>query len=159
MAVAQALKQRLLHKPRVIRNGIINWLPADVLVPGDIVLLEAGNAIPADLRITESVNLKIDEAALTGESHPIDKIIKRIDTDNLPVADQKNMAFRGTFVTYGRGSGVVTVTGMQTELGRIAKMLQGEKMSTPLQERMTSFGKKLSVMYCFYVLYFLLPGG
>ena len=134
------------------------WLPATELVPGDVVLLEAGNSVPADLRIIESVNLKIEEAALTGESHAIDKITQALDTDDLSVGDKKNMAFKGTFVTYGRGTGIVIATGMQTELGRIAKMLQEEESLTPLQQRMASFGKKLSVIVLFLCIVFFVAG-
>src|SRR5688572_22312284 len=145
----QALKQMAVTQARVMRNGSIAWLPATELVPGDIILLEAGNAVPADLRITESISLKIEEATLTGESHAIDKITHPLEYDDIPLGDKKNLAFKGTFVTYGRGTGVVIATGMQTELGRIAKMLQEGESLTPLQHRMAAFGKKLSVLVLF----------
>ncbi|MBP6024728.1 cation-translocating P-type ATPase [Ferruginibacter sp.] len=154
----QALKQMSVTQARLLRDGNINWLPATVLVPGDIILLEAGNAVPADVRIIESVNLKIEEAALTGESHAIDKIIDALEADDLPLGDKKNMAFKGTFVTYGRGTAVVVATGMQTELGRIAKMLQEDETLTPLQQRMASFGKKLSVLVLFLCILFFVAG-
>jgi Ca2+-transporting ATPase len=154
----QALKQMAVTQARVLRDGSSNWLPATVLVPGDVVLLEAGNAVPADVRIIESFNLKIEEAALTGESHAIDKITHSLETDDLPLGDKKNMAFKGTFVTYGRGTAVVIATGMQTELGRIAKMLQEEETLTPLQQRMASFGKKLSVLVLFLCVLFFVAG-
>ena len=154
----QALKQMSVTQARVMRDGIITWLSATVLVPGDVVLLEAGNAVPADLRIFESKNLKIEEAALTGESHAVDKIIHSLETDNLPIGDKKNLAFKGTFVTYGRGTGVVINTGMQTELGRIAKMLQEDETLTPLQQRMASFGKKLSILVLFLCVLFFIAG-
>lgn len=154
----QALKEMAVAQARVLRNGTSTWLPATALVPGDLVLLEAGNAVPADIRITESVNLKIEEAALTGESHAIDKITHPIINDHLPLGDKKNMAFKGTFVTYGRGSGVVIATGMQTELGRIAKLLQEDETLTPLQQRMASFGKKLSVLVLFLCVLFFVAG-
>ncbi len=154
----QALKQMAITQARVLRDGNITDLPATSLVPGDVVLLEAGNAVPADLRIIESKNLKIEEAALTGESHAVDKIIDSIEADNLPIGDRKNLAFKGTFVTYGRGTGVVITTGMQTELGRIAKMLQEDETLTPLQQRMASFGKKLSVLVLFLCILFFLAG-
>ena len=154
----KALKQMAITQARVIRDGSITWLSATALVPGDVVLLEAGNAVPADLRIIESKNLKIEEAALTGESHAIDKITDALEADDLPIGDKKNMAFKGTFVTYGRGTGVVTTTGMQTELGRIAKMLQEDETLTPLQQRMASFGKKLSVMVLFLCIVFFVAG-
>lgn len=154
----QALKQMAVTQARVLRDGQSNWLPATILVPGDVVLLEAGNAVPADIRIVESVNLKIEEAALTGESHAIDKIIHSLETDDLPIGDRSNLAFKGTFVTYGRGTGIVIATGMQTELGRIAKMLQEEETLTPLQQRMASFGKKLSLLVLFLCVLFFVSG-
>jgi Ca2+-transporting ATPase len=154
----QALKQMAVSQARVLRDGSSNWLPATVLVAGDVVLLEAGNAVPADVRIIESINLKIEEAALTGESHAIDKITHPLEMDDLPLGDKKNMAFKGTFVTYGRGTAVVIATGMQTELGRIAKMLQEDETLTPLQQRMASFGKKLSILVLFLCVLFFVAG-
>ena len=154
----QALKQMAVTQARVLRDGSITWLSATGLVPGDVVLLEAGNAVPADLRIVESKNLKIEEAALTGESQAVDKITDAIETDDLPIGDKKNMAFKGTFVTYGRGTGVVITTGMQTELGRIAKMLQEDETLTPLQQRMGKFGKILSLLVLFLCVLFFIAG-
>lgn len=153
-----ALKQMAISQAKVLRNGSITWLSATALVPGDVVILEAGNAVPADIRIIESINLKIEEAALTGESHAIDKITHSLEVNDLPIGDRKNMAFKGTFVTYGRGSGIVIATGMQTELGRIAKMLQGDEVLTPLQQRMASFGKKLSILVLFLCIVFFVAG-
>jgi Ca2+-transporting ATPase len=154
----QALKQMAVTQARVLRDGNITWLPATELVPGDVVLLEAGSSVPADIRIIESINLQIEEAALTGESNSIEKITQALEIDDLPVGDKKNMAFKGTFVAYGRGRGVVIATGMQTELGRIAKMLQEEETLTPLQQRMASFGKKLSVLVLFLCVLFFVAG-
>ena len=154
----QALKQLAVMQTRVLRDGNITELPAKSLVPGDIVLLEAGNAVPADLRITDSKNLKIDEAALTGESLAVEKTTDALPGDTLPVGDKKNMAFKGTYISYGRGRGVVVDTGMQTELGRIAKMLQEDETLTPLQQRMALFGKKLSVLVLFLCIIFFIAG-
>jgi Ca2+-transporting ATPase len=154
----QALKQMAVTQARVLRDGNINWFPATELVPGDVIQLEAGSAVPADVRIIESINLKIEEAALTGESQAIDKIIDSLETEDLPLGDKINMAFKGTFVTYGRGTAVVIATGMQTELGRIAKMLQEDETLTPLQQRMASFGKKLSVLVLFLCILFFVAG-
>lgn len=154
----QALKQMAVAQVKVLRDGNTAWLPATALVLGDVVLLEAGNAVPADLRIIESKSLKVEEAALTGESLAVEKTTGVLETDDLPVGDKKNMAFKGTFVTYGRGSGVVVATGMQTELGRIAKMLQEDEVATPLQQRMASFGKKLSLLVLFLCLVFFAAG-
>src|SRR5690606_26314965 len=109
-------------------------LSSTELVPGDSIFLEAGNAVPADVRIIKSHNLKIEEASLTGESMAIDKISDKLEVDDLPLGDKKNMAFKGTFVTYGRGNGLVVATGMETELGHIAKMLQEKETLTPLQQ-------------------------
>jgi len=154
----KALKQMAVTQARVLRDGNTIWLPATELVPGDVVLLEAGNAVPADLRIIESVNLKVEEAALSGESHAIDKITHSLEVDDLPLGDKTNMAFKGTFVTYGRGTAVVIATGMQTELGRIARMLQEDETLTPLQQRMASFGKKLSILVLFLCILFFVAG-
>jgi P-type Ca2+ transporter type 2C len=154
----QALKQMAVTQAKVLRDGSIVWLPATALVPGDVIILEAGNAVPADVRIIESINLKIEEAALTGESHAIDKISHSLEVDDLPLGDKKNMAFKGTFVTYGRGTAVVVATGMQTELGRIARLLQEDETLTPLQQRMASFGKKLSVLVLFLCILFFVAG-
>jgi len=153
-----ALKKMAVADAKVLRDGNIHWLPSTQLVPGDVVLLEAGNAVPADIRIIESVNLKIEEAALTGESNAVDKISSELNVDDLPIGDRKNIAFKGTFVTYGRGRGVVIETGMQTELGRIAKMLQGEDVLTPLQQRMAEFGKKLSLLVLLLCVLFFVSG-
>jgi len=142
----QALKKMATIQAKVIRDGNPGWLDASMLVPGDLVILEAGNAVPADVRIIESHNLQIEEAALTGESHAVEKISSSIGLEDIPLGDRKNMAYKGTFVTYGRGNGIVIATGMQTELGRIAALLQGREPLTPLQQRMASFGKKLSVL-------------
>lgn len=154
----QALKKMTATFTKVSREGITRFIDSRELVPGDVVLLEAGNAIPADLRIIDSVNLKVDEAALTGESHAVDKITQSIEVSDLSIGDRRNMAYKGTFVTYGRGSGIVVATGMQTELGTIAKMLQGREVLTPLQQRMAAFGKKLSVLVLFLCLVFFTAG-
>ena len=154
----QALKSMAVTQAKVLRNKQITDMPAPLLVTGDIVLLEAGNAVPADLRIIESVNLKVDESALTGESFAVDKIHEVIEEDKLPLGDQKNMAFKGTHVTYGRGKGLVVATGMQTQLGHIASLLQQKEGLTPLQVRMASFGKKLSIMVLLLCVLFFVAG-
>jgi len=153
-----ALKKMAATQAKALRNQHITWLPAIQLVPGDVVILEAGDAVPADMRMIESVNLKIEEASLTGESYAIDKITQALEIDDLPVGDRKNMAFKGTFVTYGRGMGIIVATGMQTELGRIAKMLQQDGTLTPLQQRLASFGKKLSALVLLLCILFFTVG-
>ena len=154
----EALKQMSIVQSQVIRDKNIATLPATELVPGDIVVLEAGNAVPADVRIIESNNLKIEEAALTGESIAVDKITDVLEENDLPIGDMKNLAFKGTFVANGRGKGIVIATGMKTELGRIAKMLQESDSLTPLQQRMASFGKKLSVLVLILCILFFIAG-
>jgi Ca2+-transporting ATPase len=141
-----ALKSMAAPFATVLRDGNPVNIPASQLVPGDIVLLEAGKIVPADLRLIESAQLKIEEAALTGESVPVEKHTEPLHDEHLPLGDRKNMAYKGTFVTYGRGKGIVVATGMDTELGRIATMLQQEEeVKTPLQKRLASFGKRLAI--------------
>lgn len=116
------------------------------LVPGDIVRLEAGNVIPADIRFTEVHSLKVDESALTGESENTDKTDQVLKDQILPLGDQSNMGFKGTFVTSGHGTAIVVSTGMKTELGHIASMIQEAENTTPLQKRLAAFGKRLSII-------------
>jgi Ca2+-transporting ATPase len=141
-----ALKKMAAPSAAVIRDGMPANIAASEVVPGDIAILEAGNVVPADMRLTEAAQLKIEEAALTGESIPIDKHARPLHDDTLPLGDRKNMAYKGTMASYGRGSGIVIATGMETELGRIAAMLQEEEeVKTPLQKRLVVFGKKLAL--------------
>ncbi|KAA3656851.1 MAG: cation-translocating P-type ATPase, partial [Chloroflexi bacterium] len=141
-----ALKRLAVPIVRVRRQGDLREMSAKELVPGDVVLLEAGNAIPADLRLVESVNLRIQEAALTGESEPVEKHTDPLRGENISLGDRRNMAYLGTVVTYGRGTAVVTTTGMDTELGKIATLLQTvESGMTPLQQRLDQVGKQLAI--------------
>ena len=141
-----ALKKLASPDARVLRDGEHTSVPAYNLVPGDIVFLEAGNFIPADLRLLEAVNLRVEEASLTGESLPVQKNAATVLEKNVPLGDRKNTAFMGTLVNYGRGRGVVTSTGMRTQLGLIATMLQNvETEETPLQRRLDQLGRSLSI--------------
>ena len=138
------LREMAAPEANVLRGGHRINIPAPQLVPGDIVFLEAGNFVPADLRLIDAVNLRIDESALTGESVPASKDAKTILQPNAALGDRKNTAFMGTVVTYGRGKGIVVSTGMHTQIGMIAEMLQGvEQEQTPLQRRLDQLGKVL----------------
>ena len=140
-----ALKQLAVPLVRVRRNGDLIELPARDVVPGDIIVLEAGNLLPADVRLVESINLRIQEAALTGESEPVEKETAALDRPNLPLGDRRNMGYMGTVVTYGRGTGVVVETGMETELGKIANLIQAVPPEiTPLQRQLDTVGKTLA---------------
>ncbi len=141
-----ALRRMGAPHARVLRDGEVRDVAARELVPGDLVLLEAGNIVPADLRLVEAARLKIQEATLTGESHPVDKQVLPISEDDTALGDRTNMAYKGTVVTYGRGRGIVAATGMSTELGRIAALIQqATEGQTPLQRRLAHFGRRLAV--------------
>jgi Ca2+-transporting ATPase len=139
-----ALKKMSITHTQVIRNGEAVMVTSTELVPGDLVVLEAGNVVPADMRLTETHALKVDESSLTGESVAVDKKSKTLADEDIPLGDRMNMAYKGTLVTNGRAKGIVITTGMKTELGKIAGMLQEKQLVTPLQQRMTKFGKNLS---------------
>lgn len=139
-----ALKKMAAQNSRVLRAGKKLTIPTSEIVPGDLVLLEAGVVVPADMRLVETHSLRIEESSLTGESLPVDKNTKVIAESDPPLGDRFNLVYKGTMVTNGRATGVVTGTGMNTEIGKIAKMLQEEESATPLQLRMEDFGKKLS---------------
>ncbi len=142
----EALQKLSDHASKVIRNGKLEIVASKLLVPGDIVVLETGDYIPADLRIIEAVNLKSQEAALTGESVPVEKQIETIKDEKIGIGDRTNMLFSSSLVTYGRGKGIVVNTGMNTEVGKIASMLENtEETITPLQEKLNSLGKTLGV--------------
>jgi Ca2+-transporting ATPase len=141
-----ALKKLSAPMAKVLRDGHIRQLPAQELVPGDIIILEAGDFVPADCRLIEAVNLKVEEATLTGESVPVEKT-KETFHEELPLAERKNLVFMGTVVTYGRGKAIVTQTGMTTEIGKIADMIrEAIPESTPLQEKLEEFGKYLGTL-------------
>jgi P-type Ca2+ transporter type 2C len=143
----QALQKMAAPSANVIRNSRARSIAAAEVVPGDILVLEAGGIVPADLRLTESAQLRTDEAALTGESHPIEKTTMPLRDEDLPLGDRGNMAYSGTFVSHGRGRGVVVATGIETEFGRIAAMLQAtEAVETPLQRRLAQFGRQLAII-------------
>lgn len=141
-----ALRRLAAPQARVQRAGRLLSVPASELVPGDRLLLEAGNVVPADLRLIEVNQLRTDEAALTGESQPVDKQEAALSEAELSLGDRRNMAYRGTQVVHGRAAGLVVATGMATELGRIAALLQQQlTLKTPLQQRLTRFGQRLAL--------------
>lgn len=142
----EALQKLSDHASKVIRNGNIQVVPARELVPGDIVVLDTGDYIPADLRIIEEANLKSQESSLTGESVPVEKTAEVIDDTEIGIGDRKNMLFSSSLVTYGRGKGIVVETGMTTEVGKIAGMINStEKQETPLQQKLNKLGKTLGI--------------
>ena len=140
----EALKKMSSPKAVVRRGGKQREIEAPHIVPGDVVLLEAGRVVPCDLRLVEAANLKVEESALTGESAPVEKVADAVlDDGQSALGDQLNMAFSGTTVTYGRGVGIAVATGMHTQIGRIAEMLGEHEETTPLQQQLASFGRRL----------------
>lgn len=143
----EALKELASPLSKVLRDGAISEVNTRELVPGDIVILETGAVIPADIRLTEAINLKIQESSLTGESVPVDKVTNALTGDDIPLGDRKNMAFSSGMVTYGRGRGVVAATGMHTEVGKIADMLQhAGETETPMSKRLNQLGRLLGIV-------------
>lgn len=142
----EALQKLSDHASKVIRNENMEVVPSKELVPGDIVVLDTGDYIPADLRIIEAVNLKTQESSLTGESVPVEKTSEIIEEQEIGIGDRKNMLFSSSLVTYGRGKGIVVETGMTTEVGKIAGMINStEKQETPLQQKLDKLGKTLGI--------------
>ncbi len=143
----KALREMASPHAKVLRGGQVVEIASSEVVPGDVVVLDAGDYIPADLRLIESVNLKIDEAALTGESVPVEKDAKAILPEDASLGDRINCAYMGTVITYGRGKGIITETGMKTQMGNIANMLnESEDEATPLQKKLDSLGKTLGIV-------------
>lgn len=141
------LKRLAVAQANVIRDGRRSTVPASSLVPGDVVLLEAGGIVPADVRLLDAPQLRVSEATLTGEAAPVDKSVAALDDPELPLADRTNMAFKGTMVTYGRARGLVVATGMDTQLGCVAALLERvQPAATPLQTRLAAFGRHLAVL-------------
>ena len=142
----EALQKLSDHASKVIRNENMEVVPSKELVPGDIIVLDTGDYIPADLRIIEAVNLKTQESSLTGESVPVEKTSEIIEEQEIGIGDRKNMLFSSSLVTYGRGKGIVVETGMTTEVGKIAGMINStEKQETPLQQKLDKLGKTLGI--------------
>ena len=143
----EALQKLAAPNANVIRDGAPISVPAEQLVPGDVVVLETGDIVPADLRLVESYNLQIEEASLTGESVASEKRAEDICEEDVSLADRKNMAYASTILTYGRGKGVVVSTGHDTEIGKIAEVIQSyEEESTPLQKKLARLGKQLGII-------------
>ncbi len=142
----EALQKLSSNAAKIIRNGTLQVIPSREVVPGDIIVLETGDSIPADIRLIESFNLKLQESALTGESVPVEKEIKTIDKDDIGIGDRVNMAFSSSLVTYGRGKGIVVETAMNTEVGKIAGMINSTvDTETPLQSKLDKLGKTLGI--------------
>ncbi|HMK03169.1 MAG TPA: cation-translocating P-type ATPase [Ferruginibacter sp.] len=142
----EALQKMATQVSNVLRDGKTIELPSTEIVPGDIVLMEAGNTVPADTRLIEINALKINEASLTGESNAVDKHTDPLTEENPPLGDRLNMAYKGTQITSGNGKGLVVATGMKTELGKIAEMLDKAESRTPLQKRLAQFSAKLTIV-------------
>ncbi|MFR1760103.1 MAG: cation-translocating P-type ATPase, partial [Christensenellaceae bacterium] len=163
-AAIEALQKMAAATSKVLRDGQVTQVPSSELVPGDVVLLEAGDAVPADGRIIECASLKIEEAALTGESVPVNKLIQALNLESgqkdVPLGDRKNMVYMGSTVVYGRGRALIVDTGMQTEMGKIADAItKAEDQATPLQLKLAQLSKVLSFLVigiCIFIFLFSL---
>lgn len=154
-----SLRKMSSPEARVRRNGAVTHIKSENLVPGDIILLEAGDVIPADMRLFENASLKVEESALTGESVPDEKGIDVLQDENVPIGDRKNMVFMNSNVTYGRGEGVIVGTGMATEVGKIAEMLaSSDQTMTPLQRNLNRLGKYLTIAIIFVAVVMFVIG-
>jgi Ca2+-transporting ATPase len=155
----EALKKIGAPTSRVVRGNKMIIIPSSEIVLGDIVYVEDGSIIPADLRLIESSNLKIQESSLTGESVPVEKNAQLEYNKALPMGDRKNMCYSSSIVTYGNGVGVVVAIGMKTEVGKIAKMLnEQESQETPIKKKLNKIGKILSMVGAFTALFVLIVG-
>ena len=140
----EALQKMSQHSTKVLRDGNVKVIEAKALVPGDVVILDTGDYVPADIRLIEAVNLKAQEASLTGESVPVEKFTSEIEAEKVGIGDRTNMVFSSSLITYGRGKGIVVETGMETEVGKIAGILSSTvKADTPLQTKLNKLGKTL----------------
>lgn len=143
----EALQKLSSHASKVIRNGSLAVIPAKELVPGDVVILETGDYVAADVRLVEASNLKSQESSLTGESVPVEKNISTIEAEKVGIGDRTNMLFSSSLITYGRGKGIVVETGMETEVGKIAGIInETVDAATPLQVKLNKLGKTLGIV-------------
>lgn len=154
----EALESMASANAKVIRDGRMADIPSEDLVPGDVVSVEAGNVIPADVRFFETHSLRVNESSLTGESVDVEKKTEKLPPKDYPLGDRVNMGYKGTSVTNGRGLAFVTATGMKTELGKIAGMIQKEETRTPLQKRLDAFGKRLTIIIIILCIVFFFVG-
>jgi Ca2+-transporting ATPase len=142
----EALRRLAAPEARVLRGGVAISIATDQIVPGDVVLLEAGGAVPADLRLIEAVDFQVDESTLTGESLTVDKSVAQLADAELPLGDRQNIAYKGTLVTRGTARGIVFATGADTQIGRIGHLLRAGETKTPLEIRTARFGRQLSLV-------------
>ena len=155
----EALQKLSGHEAKVVRDGKVKTIASRNLVPGDIVVFDTGDYVPADLRIMDAINLKVQESSLTGESVPVEKHASKIEKDEVPIGDRNNMLFSSSLITYGRGKAIVVQTGMTTEVGKIAGMLsETDEKETPLQEKLNNLGKTLGIVSLLICVVILVAG-